>query len=113
MLALLSHPSMAYKTCSLSLTFFVASALYYLLLLDQSELAADPRIGFCIQALLQLPAYALVGLMLKTRACGRKWTLCLMLFTAGVMLGNEHGLDVLPSMSFHLALHLWVKSHWK
>ena len=43
------------KTIVLAFTWTVCSALYYVLLLDQSELSPDPYLGFLMTAIVQLP----------------------------------------------------------
>ena len=43
------------KTIVLAFTWMVCSSLYYVLLLDQSELSSDPYLGFVMTSLVQLP----------------------------------------------------------
>ena len=64
-LDLFKHKNLCLKTCILSLTWIVTSALYYVLLLDQSELSDDHFSGFVATALIQIPGYIYVILTLE------------------------------------------------
>ena len=59
------------KTIVLAFTWTVCSALYYVLLLDQSELSTDVYVGFMITALVQLPGYFYVIFTLERPFFGR------------------------------------------
>jgi OCT family organic cation transporter-like MFS transporter 4/5 len=74
------------KTCILSLTWIVCSALYYVLLLDQSELGFDLHLGFLITALVQLPGYFYVMITLERPFFGRKRSMCGFLLLSGLCL---------------------------
>ena len=64
------------KTIVLAFTWTVCSALYYVLLLDQSELSTDVYVGFMITALVQLPGYFYVIFTLERPFFGRKRSMC-------------------------------------
>ena len=64
-LDLFKHKNLCLKTCILSLTWIVTSALYYVLLLDQSELSDNHFSGFVATALIQIPGYIYVILTLE------------------------------------------------
>lgn len=74
------------KTLVLAFTWTVCSALYYVLLLDQSELSPDPYLGFVITAAVQLPGYLYVILTLERPSFGRKKSMCAFLILSGVCL---------------------------
>jgi len=57
--------------------------LYYMLLLDQSELSQDNYVGFMVNALVQLPGYAFTFFVLERPAFGRKRSLFMLLMMAG------------------------------
>ena len=70
----------------LALTWTVCSALYYVLLLDQSELSDDPYLGFLVTASVQLPGYIYVILTLERPFFGRKRSMCAFLILSGLCL---------------------------
>ena len=47
-------------TLVMTLCWSVCASLYYVLLLDQSELSSDPYLGFLATCLVQLPGYVYV-----------------------------------------------------
>ena len=74
------------KTTVLAFTWIVCSALYYVLLLDQSELASGLYLGFLITALVQLPGYFYVIFTLERPIFGRKRSMCAFLLLSGFCL---------------------------
>ena len=85
-LDLFKHFNLRIKTLVLALTWTVCSALYYVLLLDQSELSDDPYLGFIITASVQLPGYVYVILTLERPLFGRKRSMCAFLLLSGLCL---------------------------
>ena len=74
------------KTLVMTLCWSVCASLYYVLLLDQSELSSDPYLGFLATCLVQLPGYVYVMATLEVPWLGRKRSLCVFLLLAGVTL---------------------------
>ena len=85
-LDLFRHPNLCIKTCVLQFTWIVCSALYYVLLLDQSELSDDRYLGFVATAAVQIPGYIYVILTLDKPIFGRKRSICIFLMLSGVCL---------------------------
>ena len=83
---LFRHSNLRVKTIVLAFTWMVCSALYYVLLLDQSELSSDPYLGFVMTALVQLPGYVYVIFTLERPAFGRKRSMCAFLILSGICL---------------------------
>ena len=71
------------KTIVLSFAWIFCSALYYVLLLDQSELASGLYLGFLITALVQLPGYFYLLFILERPIFGRKRSTCAFLLLSG------------------------------
>lgn len=74
------------KTIVLAFVWTVCSALYYVLLLDQSELSSSRFIGFLMTALVQLPGYVYVICTLERPFFGRKRSMCAFLLLSGLCL---------------------------
>jgi OCT family organic cation transporter-like MFS transporter 4/5 len=74
------------KTLVLAYAWTVCSALYYVLLLDQSELSSDPYLGFVVTAAVQLPGYLYVIFTLERPFFGRKRSMCAFLVLSGLCL---------------------------
>ena len=85
-LDLFKHFNLRIKTMVLALTWIVCSALYYVLLLDQSELSDDPYLGFLVTASVQLPGYVYVICTLERPVFGRKRSMCAFLILSGLCL---------------------------
>ena len=85
-LTLFKYFNLRIKTLVLALTWTVCSALYYVLLLDQSELSDDPYLGFLITASVQLPGYIYVIFTLERPFFGRKRSMCAFLLLSGLCL---------------------------
>ena len=83
---LFRHSNLRVKTLVLAFTWMVCSALYYVLLLDQSELSSDPYLGFVMTALVQLPGYVYVIFTLERPTFGRKRSMCAFLILSGICL---------------------------
>ena len=83
---LFRHSNLRVKTIVLAFTWMVCSALYYVLLLDQSELSSDPYLGFVMTALVQLPGYVYVIFTLERPTFGRKRSMCAFLILSGICL---------------------------
>ena len=96
-LELFRHPQMRAKTAALTLCWVVCSALYYVLLLDQSELSDDPYLGFLATCAVQIPGYVYVILTLELPLLGRKRSLCAMLLLSGAALVIHPFLDDGPA----------------
>lgn len=95
-LDLFRHRNLAIKTCILQATWAVCSALYYVLLLDQSELSSNPHLGFLATALVQLPGYVFVILTVDLKWLGRRRLMSASLLACGACMtlhpclgGNE------------------------
>ncbi len=74
------------KTLALTAGWVVCASLYYVLLLDQSELSSDPHLGFLATSAIQIPGYIYVLLTLEKPRFGRKRSLCAFLALSGVCL---------------------------
>lgn len=74
------------KTIVLAFIWTVCSALYYVLLLDQSELNSTRFVGFLITAVVQLPGYFYVILTLERPFFGRKRSMIFFLLMSGLCL---------------------------
>ncbi len=85
-LELFRHRQMRAKTLVLTLCWVVCSSLYYVLLLDQSEISDDPYLGFLVTCAVQIPGYIYVILTLELPFLGRKRSLCAMLLLSGAAL---------------------------
>ena len=85
-LDLFRHRNLCTKTCVLQFTWIVCSALYYVLLLDQSELSEDHYLGFVATAAVQIPGYIYVILTLDKPVFGRKRSICIFLMLSGICL---------------------------
>ena len=85
-LDLFRHKNLCTKTCVLQFTWIVCSALYYVLLLDQSELSEDHYLGFVATAAVQIPGYIYVILTLDKPIFGRKRSICIFLMLSGICL---------------------------
>jgi OCT family organic cation transporter-like MFS transporter 4/5 len=83
---LFRHRNLCAKTCVLQFTWIVCSALYYVLLLDQSELSEDHYLGFVATASVQIPGYIYVILTLDKPIFGRKRSICIFLMLSGICL---------------------------
>ena len=81
------------KTLVLAFTWIVCSALYYVLLLDQSELGSGLYLGFFITALVQLPGYCYVIFTLERPFFGRKRSMCAFLLLSGLCLCLHPNVD--------------------
>ena len=93
------HP----RTLCLSLCWVVCSALYYSLLLDQSDLSPDPYLGFLGACAVQVPGYVYVLLTLERPAFGgRRRSLCAMLLLSGAALVARPMLEVLTDLVSHI-----------
>ena len=86
LLDLFKHRNLCTKTCVLQFTWIVCSALYYVLLLDQSELSDDHYLGFVATAAVQIPGYIYVILTLDRPIFGRKRSICIFLMLSGICL---------------------------
>ncbi|XP_023320714.1 organic cation transporter protein [Eurytemora carolleeae] len=83
---LFRYPVLRWKTLILILCWVTCASLYYVLLLDQSELSEDKYIGFLMTAAVQLPGYVYVIFTLERPAFGRKNSMCMFLILAGTAL---------------------------
>ena len=83
---LFRFPNLRYKTIILLLCWLTCASLYYVLLLDQSELSDDKYLGFLITAAVQLPGYVYVIFTLERPAFGRKRSMCMFLILSGLAL---------------------------
>jgi len=83
---LFRFPSLRAKTLILMLCWFTCSSLYYVLLLDQSELSQNKYLGFLITAAVQIPGYVYVILTLERPSLGRKNSMCMFLILCGAAL---------------------------
>lgn len=77
---------MRIKTMVLMVAWIVCASLYYVLLLDQSELSDNPYIGYFITCAVQIPGYFYVIFTLERPAFGRKKSLAAFLILSGLML---------------------------
>ena len=82
-------PVLRCKTIILLLCWVTCASIYYVLLLDQSELSDDLYLGFLITASVQLPGYVYVILTLERPALGRKRSMCMFLLVAGAALTSH------------------------
>ncbi len=85
-LDLFRTPNLRIKSLVLAFVWTVCSSLYYVLLLDQSELSTDPYLGFVLTALVQLPGYFYVIFSLEHPNFGRKRSMCAFLLLSGLCL---------------------------
>ncbi len=85
-LSLFHYPQMRVKTAILTLCWIVASSLYYVMLLDQSELHSDPYLAFLSTCAVQLPGYVFVIVTLERAFFGRRRSLSAMFLISGVAL---------------------------
>lgn len=83
---LFRHRQMRRKTIILAVAWIVCAALYYVLLLDQSELSENPYIGFLVTSVVQIPANFFVLAALSRPYFGRRKSLSGCLIIAGIML---------------------------
>ena len=83
---LFRFPNLRCKTLILLLCWLTCASLYYVLLLDQSELSDDKYLGFLITAGVQLPGYVYVICTLERPAFGRKRSMCMFLILSGLAL---------------------------
>ena len=83
---LFRRPNLRCKTLILLLCWLTCASLYYVLLLDQSELSADKYTGFLVTAAVQLPGYFYVIFTLERPVFGRKRSMCLFLLVSGAAL---------------------------
>ena len=77
---------MRVKTLALTVGWISCASLYFVLLLDQSELSDNPYTGFLITASVQIPGYLYVIFTLERPFFGRKRSLCAFLIISGVTL---------------------------
>ena len=75
-LDLFRYPHMRVKSIVLMLSWVVCASLYYVLLLDQTELSSNPFVGFFITCSVQMPGYFYVIFTLERPSFGRKRSLC-------------------------------------
>ena len=85
-LDLFRGPNLRYKTIILLLCWLTIASLYYVLLLDQSELSDNKYIGFLITASVQIPGYVYVICTLERPMFGRKRSMCMFLILSGITL---------------------------
>ena len=83
---LFRYPQSRIKTIILNFCQLVCASLYYVLLLDQSELSDDPFVGFFWTSIVQIPGYTYVLLTLERPAFGRKRSLASFLIFGGLSL---------------------------
>ena len=83
---LFRKPNLRCKTLILLLCWLTCASLYYVLLLDQSELSDDKYLGFFITAGVQLPGYFYVIFTLERPMFGRKKSMCIFLILSGLAL---------------------------
>ena len=83
---LFRYPNLRCKTLILLLCWLTCASLYYVLLLDQSELSDDKYLGFFITAGVQIPGYFYVIFTLERPMFGRKKSMCIFLIMSGVAL---------------------------
>ena len=83
---LFRFPVLRAKTLILLVCWVTCASLYYVLLLDQSELSEDLYLGFLVTAAVQLPGYVYVILTLERPMFGRKRSMCLFLLLSGACL---------------------------
>ena len=86
---LFRYPNLRCKTLILLLCWVTCASLYYVLLLDQSELSDNKYLGFLITAGVQIPGYIYVILTLEQPMFGRKRSLCLFLIICGLALSTH------------------------
>ena len=79
-------PSIRYKTFILMLLWLTVCSLYYVLLLDQSELSDNKYLGFLITAGVQLPGYVTAYFAIRNKSLGRKWSLVIFMIITGLAL---------------------------
>ena len=85
-LDLFRGPNLRYKTMILLLCWLTIASLYYVLLLDQSELSDNKYVGFLITAAVQIPGYIYVICTLEKPMFGRKRSMCMFLILSGITL---------------------------
>ncbi len=85
-LDLFRHKHLRIKTVILAACWTVCASLYYVLLLDQSELSDDPYVGFLINCAVQVPGYVFVLMTLERSSFGRRKSQCGFLIVTGVTL---------------------------
>lgn len=85
-LDLFRYPCLRGKTLILMVCWVTCASLYYVLLLDQSELSEDKYVGFLMTAAVQLPGYVYVICTLERPAFGRKNSMCMFLILTGAAL---------------------------
>nr|XP_040577622.1 organic cation transporter protein-like [Lepeophtheirus salmonis] len=100
---LFKHPNLRIKTLILNWLWIVTSSLYYVLLLDQSELSQDLFLGFFLTTIVQIPGYLLIMLILDRPCFGRKKSLICMLLLTG------SSLILLPFVPEHEPKYHWIK----
>ena len=83
---LFRYPNLRCKTLILLLCWLTVASLYYVLLLDQSELSDNKYIGFFITAGVQIPGYLYVIFTLERPMFGRKRSMCIFLIMTGLAL---------------------------
>ncbi|TRY63543.1 hypothetical protein TCAL_11029 [Tigriopus californicus] len=83
---LFRYPQMRIKSVIILICWLVCPALYYVLLLDQSEISTNPHIGFFITCAVQIPGYIFVIFTLERKTFGRKRSQCAYLLLTGLML---------------------------
>ena len=83
---LFRYPNLRCKTLILLLCWLTVASLYYVLLLDQSELSDNKYIGFFITAGVQIPGYLYVIFTLESPMFGRKRSMCIFLIMTGLAL---------------------------
>merc|ERR1719259_42555 len=83
---LFRYTNLRCKTLILLLCWLTVASLYYVLLLDQSELSDNKFIGFLITAGVQIPGYIYVIFTLEKPIFGRKKSMCIFLLMSGLAL---------------------------
>lgn len=86
---LFRYPNLRCKTLVLLLCWLTVASLYYVLLLDQSELSDDKYLGFLITAGVQIPGYFYVIATLERPMFGRKKSMCIFLVISGLALSTH------------------------
>ena len=86
---LFRYPNLRWKTLILLLCWMTCASLYYVLLLDQSELSDNKYVGFLMTAGVQIPGYIYVILTLERPTFGRKRSMCLFLILSGLALSTH------------------------
>ena len=86
MVDLFRYPHMRVKSIILMISWVVCASLYYVLLLDQTELSDNPFLGFLMTCSVQMPGYFYVIFTLEHPFFGRKRSLCGFLIFSGLCL---------------------------